>query len=111
MIERFFGDAKVPYHIKRGFRSFNGAVMYNTLYSVHYNYFQHHNFKKYPKSMRIKIDTINPIAKWNKLLKMATNSQNPLNLNLFFFKSKQVCSTSEFRTIGTTRKSPRVLFT
>ncbi len=81
MIERFFGDAKVPYHIKRGFRSFNGAVMYNTLYSVHYNYFQHHNFKRYPKSMRIKLDTINPIAKWNKLLKMATNSQNPLNLN------------------------------
>lgn len=79
MIERFFGDAKVPYHIKRGFRSFNGAVIYNTLFCICYNYFLHHNFKNYPKSIRIRLDSTNPIAKWNKLLSLATSPVNPLN--------------------------------
>lgn len=81
IMERFFGTAKPAYYQRRGFGSFDGAVVFNVLFSFHYNYFKEHESLDGNTPIQIpNLTSNNPIHKWNKLISLALQPQYSLPL-------------------------------
>lgn len=70
--ERFFGILKPNYYKTRGFGSIQGAIVYNTLQAINYNYFRpHESLNNQPPIKLRNLKSNHPIEKWNKLIALA----------------------------------------